>query len=470
MCDHQTTYVDCSPAAVSLGFARPPPEERTLAMSKTGRLARAYLAKEDGAFDEHVFPAPLVLPGDHLAEDPMEQGQSSKDWFAMETTQKRCQEISSKQKVFVYGPPSVKLLPVEMQSWTQPVLPQGFPQGPERWTWLLKMKNQLAAYLRAFFTTMQVTQYSGTADFLPIQGRKRVHFADTPPRSVVGFILRDDRYTFEIRHRPSPDGLSRMQLNVSDLRTALVRFKVPPAHSVVLVVNHDLYDEDEGAYLTDRFWAADGIAIVSTFRYNPSLDGLAGVDRLHRWPSSHCKAYLDARCQVLAEDKDSTTRNHLAFKAFGKPPGDSALSLAIQAANQAGQPSSMEDLSNLWFARVLIAVSRETAHCFGLQNCTYYACLMQGVRGPRQAGEIPPYLCPVCYSKLASELVLIQPMSKRGIEREKAWLGEHYAELKAFCSKWNKIPQFAAYEAWLGKRLEDRKGGGGAGELAGPSN
>ncbi|KAF4415793.1 hypothetical protein FACUT_13106 [Fusarium acutatum] len=260
-----------------------------------------------------------------------------------------------------------------------------------------------------------------------------------------------------------------MQLNVSDLRTALVRIKAQAAHSVVMVVNHDIYEDDEGGYLTDRLWAADGISIVSTFRYNPSLDGLAGVDRLHRWPASHCQAYVDERLGVLNDIKDSTTRNH-PFKALGKPPGGSALGLAIQAANQAGQPSSMEELSNQWFGRVLVAVSREAAHCFGLQNCTYYACLMQGVSGTRQAGEIPPYLCPVCYSKLGSELVLLQPVSERGIEREKAWLEEHYAELKAFCNRWNKIPQFAAFEAWLGKRLEDRKGDDDAGETAGPSN
>ncbi|PNP61669.1 hypothetical protein FNYG_13656 [Fusarium nygamai] len=69
-----------------------------------------------------------------------------------------------------------------------------------------------------------------------------------------------------------------------------------------------------------------------------------------------------------------------------------------------------------------------------------------------------------------AQLVLLQPVSERGIEREKAWVEEHYAELKAFCNKRNKIPHFAAFEAWLGKRLEDGKGGGDAGETAGPLN
>ncbi|KAG5775270.1 hypothetical protein H9Q73_011053 [Fusarium xylarioides] len=470
-CNHQTVYVNCSSAAADAGFVRPSPEERTLAMSKTGRLARGtYLAREDAVDDEHTFPGPLVLPQDHITENPSEQGQSCKDWFAMQTTQQRCEAISTRNRIYLYNPPSLKHLSEEMQSWMNPILPQGIAPGPERWTWTLKEYRQLIVYLRAFFTTMHISQCSlGTTHFVPIQGRKRVHFADAPKTSVVGFTVSEDGEAFEIRHRPSPDGLSRMQLNVSDLKTALLQNKAQAAHSVVMVVNHDLYEDEEEEYITERVWVADGVAIISAFRHNPSFDGLADIDGVHRWPASHCQAYVDQRLTVLNNTKDSTTRNH-PFKAYGKPSGDSALGLAIQAANQAGQPSSMEDLSNLWFARVLFAVSRGAVRCFGLGNCTYYACLMQGVSGTRQAGEIPPYLCPVCYSKLGSELALLQPVSQRGIEREKAWVEEHYAELKKFCSRWNKIPQFAAFEAWLGKRLEDRKGNGDAGETAGPSN
>ncbi|KAL9569156.1 hypothetical protein ACKAV7_006742 [Fusarium commune] len=79
-CDHSSTYVDCSRAAANAGFVRPSPEERTLAMTKTGRLARgAYLSKEDAVDDEYSFPGPLVLSGDHLTDQPEEQGQSFKD-------------------------------------------------------------------------------------------------------------------------------------------------------------------------------------------------------------------------------------------------------------------------------------------------------------------------------------------------------------------------------------------------------
>ncbi|KAF5561917.1 meiosis mei2 [Fusarium napiforme] len=71
-----------------------------------------------------------------------------------------------------------------------------------------------------------------------------------------------------------------MQLNVSDLRTALVQIKAQAAHSVAIVVNHALYEKEEESYLTHRIWVADGIPILSTFRYKPSLEGFTGIDKL----------------------------------------------------------------------------------------------------------------------------------------------------------------------------------------------
>ncbi|KAF5573342.1 hypothetical protein FPCIR_14003 [Fusarium pseudocircinatum] len=169
-CNHQTIYVNCSSAAADAGFVRLSTEERTLAMSKTGRLARGtYLAKEDAVNDDQTFPFSLALPGDHLAGHPREQGQSCKGWFAMEATQRRQQAISSRNRVYLYGPPSLKYLPQEMQSSMNPILPQRVAPGPERWAWTLQQYRQLFVYLRAYFTTMHISQCSlGTTHFEPI--------------------------------------------------------------------------------------------------------------------------------------------------------------------------------------------------------------------------------------------------------------------------------------------------------------
>ncbi|KAL7760553.1 hypothetical protein ACKLNR_010643 [Fusarium oxysporum f. sp. zingiberi] len=280
--DHSTNYVDCSRAAANAGFVRPSPEERTLAMSKTGRLASGtYLSKEDAVDDEYRFPGPLVLPGDHLTEQPEEQGQSFKDWFEMEATQQRNGIISRRNKLYVVRPPSMTRPSEEMRDWNEPVLP---PDSPPR-------------------TRKEIS-------FLPIEQRKRVHFVDTPRTQVIGLKTRDRREPFEIRD-------------------ALMRSIPSTVHSFVMMVDHDMYEDGEGAYVTARAWASDGVAIVYTFRYNPSLDGLAGIDLLHRWPASHCKAYMDERFKVLNKTKGWKKRNRLSSKAFGKPPVESALGLAI---------------------------------------------------------------------------------------------------------------------------------------------
>ncbi|KAL5608350.1 hypothetical protein FOBRF1_008847 [Fusarium oxysporum] len=158
----------------------------------------------------------------------------------------------------------------EMRDWNKPVLPPDSPPGTERWNSTLKMFKQLIVYLRAFCNTMQITQYPKKISFLPIEQRKRVHFVDTPRTQVIGLKTRDRREPFEIRYRPSPDDVSKIQLDVSDLRDALTRSIPPTAHSFVMVVDHDMYEDGEGAYVTGRACASDGVAILSTFRYKPS--------------------------------------------------------------------------------------------------------------------------------------------------------------------------------------------------------
>jgi predicted Zn-dependent protease len=469
-CDHSSTYVDCSRAAKNAKFVRPSPEKRILAMSKTGRLARGtYLSKEDGAEDEYTFPGPLVLPGDHIANHSDEEGQSYKDWFEMGATYQRNWITSRRNKLYVVNPPGTGRMSDEMRGWHRPVLSPESTPALENWTSEATNFEQLVNYLRAFYNPMQITQHHKRIYFLPVQQRKRVHFVDTPHTEVIGLQTPDSPNPFEIRYRPSPDGVSRMQMNVCDLRDALMGCIPPAAHSIVMVVDHDIYEDGEGDYLTGRSWGSGRVAIVSSFRYNPSLDDSAGIDPLHRWPASHCKTYVDERFRALNKTKAWKKRNPIGSKAFGKPPVGSALGLAVQAAKQASQPSTADELSNQWFARVTVAVSREVAHCFGLGNCTYYACLMQGVSGIRQAGEIPPYLCPVCYPKLGWELVVLQRGSEGGFERQRVWLDAQHAAVKAFCNKWSHIPQFAAFEAWLERRLEDRKGDNDDDE-AGPSN
>lgn len=84
---------------------------------------------------------------------------------------------------------------------------------------------------------------------------------------------------------------------------------------------------------------------------------------------------------------------------------------------------------------------------------------MQGVNSVRQDGQVPPYLCPVCSAKLAWELGPLLGGSGSRAEKQEVWVGEQISSLKEFCGRWSHVAQFAGFEAWLGKRLDDIKEG-----------
>jgi hypothetical protein len=58
---------------------------------------------------------------------------------------------------------------------------------------------------------------------------------------------------------------------------------------------------------------------------------------------------------------------------------------------------------------------------------------------------------------LAWELGPLLSVSESRAEKQKAWVREQIMALNEFCGRWSHVPQFAGFEAWLRKRLEDTK-------------
>jgi archaemetzincin len=56
--------------------------------------------------------------------------------------------------------------------------------------------------------------------------------------------------------------------------------------------------------------------------------------------------------------------------------------------------------------RILGLALHESGHLISLPHCSYFACLMNGVRGLSEADRRPMLLCPVCRSKLCWRLRL----------------------------------------------------------------
>jgi archaemetzincin len=110
-------------------------------------------------------------------------------------------------------------------------------------------------------------------------------------------------------------------------------------------------------------------------------------------------------------------------------------------------------MQGLWFSRVARTVSHELGHCMCLGHCVYYACLMQSTAGIAEDVRQPPYLCPVCMSKISYKANV--ELLRGSEENTQAYLEERYSALMSFCERWNKVGMFAGYQAWLKVRLEE---------------
>ncbi|KAJ4326977.1 hypothetical protein N0V84_002590 [Fusarium piperis] len=455
-CPHESLYTDCTAFADQVGFKRPPLERRLLAASTSGKRRRdTFPIPEDAMMDEETFPGPLVLPSDYLTQlnpDTPVYHQSCKTWRGYT----RNEVDEDRSKIFVLPPP-IFSEPVGEDSdlWDKPVVPESdtTPELP-KWTASSAQLKDLNGYLAAFYHPMTVQQSRMQLKWRPYKGE--------PPKegqAYIGLEVPTVRDIFLIRCRPGKDGVSRMQVHAPDLLNAVLNRMPPKAHATVLLVDFDLYDlsDDESNNFTiTKAYGASRIVIVSTFRQHPALDGMQEVDREHMWPASHCMTYAEG---LIAQEEEVQTAKRR--KMSDEPPETnestksiSALPAAIEAYKKAPEPKTVNELSGTWFARVAFTVSRGLGYCFGMEHCTYYACIMQGVSSTRQQSHIPPYLCPICTTKLSWELgPLLDSGSKINLQRR--WVKEQAEALREFCGKRNNVAQLSAFEAWLGERIED---------------
>ncbi|KAM0563175.1 hypothetical protein ACHAPJ_000891 [Fusarium lateritium] len=463
-CTHNSLYVDCSPAAEDAGFKRPPIHKRLLAISQTGRRTRGVpVLQEDAMKNPWTFPGPLVLPDDELAMDPDDDGQTFKEWHDMGKEDERNQVTAEKKTIYVILPPTIPSdMEKEMKDWHKPKLPRSAPSSDlPKWTSSSPQVSDLISYLRAFYYPMEVVQFPSTFAWRPWHEptKSRSKTKTAPKRTHVGLETPGKPEIFGIRCRPSLDGRARMQVHLGDV-TGVFMMRMPSdAYAVVMLTDLDLYEDEDDDFTVGRSWGGSRVSIVSSFRYNPALDDLAGIDRAHMWPNSHCKNFVDEECGLNDGEQARPTKRtkKSSSEAHGKPPTVSALGMAVQAAKRVPKLTTRDELASYWFARLAVTVAHELGHCFGFAHCPYYACLMQGVNSVRQDGQVPPYLCPVCSAKLSWELGPLLPVDGTRAEKQQAWIKEQSTAMKEFCGRWSHVPQFAGFGAWLGNRLEEMK-------------
>ncbi|KAJ9137538.1 Zinc ion binding [Pleurostoma richardsiae] len=431
VCSHPSLHVDVSSHAEDAGFRRPDRKRRAAATTRSGRYTSGSPAEKtiDGATPEgefsFTFPAPLVLPGDGLALDPRYPPQSLRSWLLAPARNKA---TSRKQTIYVTAPPRVEEDVSVMGSWTGPVI------ADSRHTRLSKLcppkAEDVTEYLRAFYHGFTVREGPKALSFVPWE----TSFGSSEPEHVG---LADGSICTRVRTRACPDGAFRRQLNLNDMLDAAIDLLPDDAYALLVLVDHDLYCDDDDDFCCGLAYGGSRVAIVSSARYHPALFKAQGVDQAHMWPASHCEAYVEA---LAGRRSEETLRPPTMDKS------QTPLGAALEAAKAAGMARSSSGLQSVWLACLARTASHELGHCLGLDHCVYYACVMQGTAVIAEDHRQPPYLCPVCLSKLIAAV--------GDISREmevRTYRLERYMAMIQVCERWKEVGVFAGHAAWMAK-------------------
>ena len=375
----------------------------------------------------HTFPAPLGLPGDELDYNPDSPQQTVAEWFSADYRNR----VTEKRKtIYVVPPPTCSADAAFATSWTNPETKQSL-QAP------LPNVSDIAQYLQAFYyglpvKTLETQQLEFQLWSAPQQIRRSKR-APALKRSQKYVGLSTGKEVIRIRARPSPDKIFSGQLNLNDLLDTAISIVPEDAYALLMLVHHDLYEDDEDDFCCGRAYGGSRVAVVSTARYRPELDvNLGYLDLSHTWPASHCSQYVSR----FFGPKGGPPMMRDAMEYDSRAPIDAA----VMAHSALPIPSSPSEMGTLWLGRVCKTASHELGHCFGIDHCSYFACVMQGTANLVEDSRQPPYLCPIDLTKV----LLATGVSEK----------EHYDAMLKVCERRKQDRMFAAFGAWINARTD----------------
>jgi len=481
LCKHPSLQLDVSPHAAEIGFIRLPFAKRVAAATPSGRVPKSQPKSKSTATgagtganannedrEGESFPGPLILPNDALAIDEEENDpQSLLSWIREEM---RNPFTQIRKTTYVVSVPTVSEEISFMRDWVYPTTASSTETVQVQAETREGMKveppqvKDVLAYLAAFYHPLPVKIFPGKSSFVPWSTSSSSKRTRQP--NFVGLHLGNGNTTSNttsststavsdeeengggaitrIRTRACPDGAFPRQLNLNDILDGIMEALPADAYAVSMMVEHDLYEDEEDDFCCGRAYGNSRVSVVSTARYHPALDEDV-VDRWHMWPASHCRDYVERLGGTGAASKKKQKKGTKLTQTEGDE--DSPIRAAITAAQATGDPAS--NLHGLWFSRVARTISHEIGHCLCLAHCPYYACVMQSTAGMAEDVRQPPYLCPVCLAKVSRAIMQVTP----GVD-EKQFVKSRYLALQGFCEGWLDVAMFAGFHAWLGKRIE----------------
>ena len=388
-----------------------------------------------------TFPAPLVLPSDTLEDDPDYPVQTVQDWIDEDARNEVTQE---RRTIYLVPPPSISEEVEFARDWT---LPPTAWAGPRRKHAKIPIPtpsfDDVIEYLQAFYRGLKVqAMKTPSIEFMQWdsparKGKARESYAN----DCRHIALSTGDEAIRVRCRPPPDRVYLKQLNLNDLLDAALSILPDDAYALLMLVDHDLYEDEEDDFCCGRAYGGSRVAVVSTARYRPELDKVRRNDSLghrwHAWPNSHCKQYSSRHFSSMAPMYPPG--GGWAKSATEFHPG-SAMASAVVASSALPLAKSPAELSTVWLGRICKTASHELGHCLGIDHCTYYACVMQATSKILEDYRQPPYLCPIDLKKVLTA-------TEAGEE-------DRYKALLTFCDRRQDNRMFAGYGAWLRTRLE----------------
>lgn len=281
---------------------------------------------------------------------------------------------------------------------------------------------------------------SSILEFVPVESKEYSLALETnSPAGCIGI---------QTRQTPNDHADFTHQLNLNDLLDAAIAALPGDAYALLMLVEHDIYEDEDDDFACGRAFGGSRIAVVSTARYNPLLDQQADIARQHAWPASHCAEYvracIDAGGSAHFGKRKARGNNQQAGSSATETPLRAAVS-AHSNLPDIDSSTSTRALGGMWLGRVCRTAGHELGHCFGIDHCVYYACSMQGSASLCEDARQPPYLCPV---DLAKMLIATGADAK-----------ERYRALLLFCDRRKDVHLFAAFGAWIRGRLQELNGG-----------
>lgn len=419
-CKHEDMRFTCSDHSQDVDFKQRTALQRlaaTLPSDKAPKKAdRQRFGPSEDQYPASTFPAPLLLPEDELSWDPTYETQSLKTWI----DEPHRNEVSqSRRTIYLVPTPTVVSSVAHVTDWAKPqVSRNGRPEGRT------PRIEDVQSYLEAF--------YHG----VPVKMLSQPYLKYVPWSATIGtepnrIGLQAGSLVTGIRTRPSRDHLFTGQLNLTDLLDVAISILPREAYALLMLIDHDLYEDDDDDFCCGRAYGGSRVSVVSMARYNPDLDEVQNVERVHAWPASHCQTYIDSCCASVSKKKKKTRLDE----------GPSAMHSAVAALYSIrGQKDC--GFRKLWLSRLCKTASHELGHCFGMDHCVYYACIMQGTAGLSEDARQPPFLCPVYLAKV------LHATGADSVQR--------YRALLEFCEGPGKLDKmFTAFAAWLRVRIEE---------------